>query len=63
MTAATQSFETFPQEIYFVPLAPVGEVGDIVPAMAEALHFTFYGQADPKIVGKMAQALASLAHQ
>jgi predicted ATPase len=46
--AAMQVFETFPQEIYFVPLAPVGEVADLVPAIAEALHFTFYGQKDPK---------------
>jgi predicted ATPase/DNA-binding SARP family transcriptional activator len=48
LAAATHVFETFPQEIYFVSLAPVGEVEYIVPAIAEALHFTFYGKTDPK---------------
>jgi predicted ATPase/DNA-binding SARP family transcriptional activator len=48
LAAATQAFDTFPQDTYFVSLMPVGEVEFIVPAMAEALHFTFYGQADPK---------------
>lgn len=48
LAAATLVFETFPQEITFVSLAPVGEVEFIVPAIAEALHFTFYGQAEPK---------------
>jgi DNA-binding SARP family transcriptional activator len=48
LAAATQAFATFPQEIYFVSLAPVGEVEYIVPAIAEALHFIFYGKTDPK---------------
>ncbi|GIK43262.1 MAG: transcriptional activator [Chloroflexota bacterium] len=48
LEAATQTFETFPQEIAFVSLAPVGEIVDIAPAMADALHFTFYGSTEPK---------------
>jgi len=48
LAAATQAFETFPQEIAFISLAPIGEVEFIVPAIAEALHVTFYGQTDPK---------------
>ena len=48
LAAAGQILQAYPDGVYFVPLAPVGEVGDIVPAMAEALRFTFYGSADPK---------------
>ncbi|MCB0212553.1 MAG: tetratricopeptide repeat protein, partial [Anaerolineae bacterium] len=48
LAAAAQIVEAFPDGAIFVPLAPVSEVADIVPAMAEALRFTFYGSAAPK---------------
>ena len=48
LSAAAQTLETFLDGVYFVSLAPVGEVGDIIPAVAEALRFAFFGQADPK---------------
>ena len=32
----------FGQGVYFVPLAPIDQTGDIVPTIAEALDFSFY---------------------
>lgn len=48
LAAAAQALDAFPDGVYFVSLAPVGEVDDIVPTIAEALRFTFYGSAEPK---------------
>ena len=48
IATATQVLGEFPHGAYFVSLAPVGEVEDIVPAIAAALKLTFYGQAEPK---------------
>jgi predicted ATPase/DNA-binding SARP family transcriptional activator len=48
LAVATESRDAFPDGAYFVSLTPVGEVEYIVPAMAKALRFTFYGQTDPK---------------
>lgn len=48
LATAAQLLDAFPNGVYFVPLAPVREAVSIVPAIAEALHFTFNGQADPK---------------
>jgi predicted ATPase len=48
LAAARQALEAFPDGVYFVSLAPVGEAALMVPAIAEALRFTFYGQTDPK---------------
>lgn len=48
LTLAAQSLDAFADGVFFVSLAPVSEVAYIVPAIAEALHFTFYGQSDPK---------------
>ena len=48
LAAATQVLENFSDGAYFVSLASVSEVDDIVPAMAAALNLTFYGQAEPK---------------
>lgn len=55
--AAAQVLEVFPDGAYFVALAPVGEVADIAPAIAEALRITFYGSADPKeqLLGYLSQ--------
>jgi predicted ATPase/DNA-binding SARP family transcriptional activator len=38
----------FPQGAYYVPLASVGEAEMLVPAIANALDFPFYGVGDPK---------------
>jgi predicted ATPase/DNA-binding CsgD family transcriptional regulator len=35
-------------EVYFVPLQPLTLPDFIVPNIADALHFTFYGEQDPK---------------
>jgi predicted ATPase/DNA-binding SARP family transcriptional activator/Tfp pilus assembly protein PilF len=48
LAAATQTLESFPHGAYFVSLSPVSEVEYIVPTIAEALRFTFYGSTDPK---------------
>jgi predicted ATPase/DNA-binding XRE family transcriptional regulator len=46
--AATDLREQFADGVYFVPLAPVASVDFIVPTMADAIGFTFYGTADPR---------------
>jgi non-specific serine/threonine protein kinase len=48
LATAAQLLETFPDGTSFVSLAPVGEIDDIVPAIAAALRFSFYGRTDPK---------------
>ena len=48
LAAANHMLDAFPDGVYFVSLAPVSEETDIVPAIADALRFTFYGQDDPK---------------
>jgi len=32
----------------FVSLASIGSIGGVIPAIANAIHFTFYGPGDPK---------------
>jgi predicted ATPase/transcriptional regulator with XRE-family HTH domain len=46
-TAAEQA-ETFPDGVYFVPLAPLNAPEFIVPTIAEAIGFAFYGPMAPK---------------
>jgi serine/threonine protein kinase/DNA-binding SARP family transcriptional activator len=48
LAAAAQAIEAFPNDVYFVSLAPISGPEFIVPAIAEALRFTFYGSTDPK---------------
>ena len=48
LAAAAQSLDAFPDGVYFVGLTPVGEAETIVPAIAEVLRLTFFGNADPK---------------
>jgi predicted ATPase len=38
----------FPDGIYFVPLASISEPDFLVSAIAEALHFSFYSNVEPK---------------
>ncbi len=45
--AAAESLETFPNGVHFVPLAAVSQVNSIVPAIADALHYTFSGSQEP----------------
>ncbi len=47
LAAAAQMVNAFPDGVFFVPLAAVDDANYIVPAIAEVLHFTFYGKADP----------------
>jgi predicted ATPase len=44
--AATEQLERFPHGVHFVALAPLGSVDVIVPTIAEALKFSFFGQDD-----------------
>lgn len=49
LTTAVQLQEAFPDGACFVALASVSDVEFIVPAIAEALRFSFHGQTTPKI--------------
>ena len=48
LAAAGQMLAVFPEGVYFVSLASVSEVEFIVSTIAQALGFTFSGNADPK---------------
>ena len=48
LAAATQALDAFPGGAGFASLASVSEAASIVPTIAEALRFRFYGQTDPK---------------
>jgi predicted ATPase len=48
LAAATQTLAEFPDGTYFISLAPISEIEDIVPAIAAALRFTFHGSSDPE---------------
>ncbi len=43
-----ESEKHFPDGVYFVPLAALNSSEDIVPAFAEAMDFSFYGEGEPK---------------
>lgn len=45
---AAEQIESFPHGVYFVPLAPLNAGEQIIPALAEALKFTFYQKENPK---------------
>jgi predicted ATPase/DNA-binding SARP family transcriptional activator len=45
---ATKLVETFEHGLYFVRLAPLDSPESIVPAIAEALNFSFYGEVEPE---------------
>src|SRR5205085_3209892 len=47
--AAVDHAEMFTSGAHFVPLAPVSSADLLVPAIADALNFAFYGSADPKM--------------
>ncbi|MFN2134373.1 MAG: AfsR/SARP family transcriptional regulator [Candidatus Promineifilaceae bacterium] len=48
LAAAADVLDAFPDGAFFVSLAPISEVDDIVPTIAESLRFTFYGSAEPR---------------
>jgi predicted ATPase len=48
IAAAAEQGETFPDGVYFVPLAPLNAPEFIVPTIAEAVGFAFYGPMAPK---------------
>lgn len=48
LAAATQTLDAFSDGTFFVSLVSISEVEFIVPAIAEALSFTFSGSADPR---------------
>ncbi len=49
LQAALEQADTFADGVYFVPLAPISSANLIVPAIAEALRFSFFGQTEPKL--------------
>lgn len=46
---ASQERDLFPDGIFFVPLASIKSPTYLVPAIADALDFTFQGQIEPRI--------------
>lgn len=48
LAAVAEMRDTFPDGIYLVSLAPIGETIYVVPAIAEALRFQFLGDMAPK---------------
>lgn len=45
---AAPLLDGFPDGLYFVPLAPVADAAFLVPAIADALGYTFSGPVDPQ---------------
>ena len=48
LEAAAMEIDRYPHGVFFVPLAPLRSVESIVPTVAQALEFAFYGQGEPK---------------
>jgi predicted ATPase/DNA-binding SARP family transcriptional activator len=48
LATAAQTLDAFPDGVFFVALAPVSEVAFLVPAIAEALRFSFHGTREPQ---------------
>jgi predicted ATPase/DNA-binding SARP family transcriptional activator len=48
LAAAAQTLDAFPDGVYFVSLAPIGAVEYVIPAIAEAMRFTLFGNSEPK---------------
>ncbi|MEW5872651.1 MAG: diguanylate cyclase [Chloroflexota bacterium] len=46
--AAAESLEAFSNGVYFVPLAAISHPSSIVPAIADALHYSFSGPQEPQ---------------
>ena len=46
--AAEQHLNEFAHGVAFVPLTSVGSIEEVIPAIANAIQFTFFGQNDPK---------------
>lgn len=46
--AAADHLNEFTHGAAFVPLAPVGSIAGVIPAIANAVNFAFYGPSDPK---------------
>jgi predicted ATPase len=48
LEAAADQIERFAHGVYFVPLTPLQAAETIVPAVAQALTFSFYGESEPQ---------------
>ncbi len=48
LQAASQHRTDFAHGVVFIPMASVGSVEAVIPAIASAIHFSFYGPNDPK---------------
>src|SRR5574341_398441 len=49
LQAADQHRHAFTDGVAFIPLASVGSVNTVISAIANAIHFSFYGPSDPKV--------------
>jgi predicted ATPase/DNA-binding XRE family transcriptional regulator len=47
--AAAQVQDVFANGVYFVPLASVNSLDAVIPTIANAVYFVFYGPSDPKV--------------
>ena len=47
--AAAQVQDGFADGVYFVPLASVSSIDAVIPTIANAIYFVFYGLGDPKV--------------
>jgi len=47
--AAANALNAFAHGAAFVPLAPVGSIAGVFPAIANAINFSFFGPSDPKV--------------
>ena len=48
LEAAAEQLDRYAHGVFFVPLAPLDAANGIVPAIAEALGFSFHGEGDPR---------------
>ncbi len=49
LQAAMEQTHAFLHGVHFVPLAPLTTAESLVPAIADALQFSFHGPADPRV--------------
>ncbi|RPI29294.1 MAG: hypothetical protein EHM70_15855 [Chloroflexota bacterium] len=49
LQAAEQHRSVFAHGVAFIPLAPVTSTDAAIPAIADVIHFSFYGSSEPKV--------------
>src|SRR5258706_13192539 len=46
--AARTLMDVFPNGVYFVPLQPIQSIDLLIPTIAKAVEYEFFGASDPK---------------